>query len=44
LRRWRAHDEVHPRVAEAPAGRIAGMVPAGVKRLVVPNVTDSVSR
>jgi putative transcriptional regulator len=44
MRRRRAHDEVHPRVAEAPAGPIAGMVPAGVKRLVVPNVTDSVSR
>lgn len=33
-----------PRAAEAPAGRIAGMVLAGVKRLVVPNATDSVSR
>ena len=33
-----------PRAAEAPAGRIAGMVLAGVKRLVVPNVADSVSR
>jgi hypothetical protein len=32
-----------PRAAEAP-GRIAGMVLAGVKRLVVPNATDSVSR
>jgi hypothetical protein len=33
-----------PRAAEAPAGRIAAMVLAGVKRLVVPNVTGSVSR
>jgi len=33
-----------PRAAEAPAGRIDGMVLAGVRRLVVPNVADSVSR
>ena len=26
----------------SPAGRIAGIVPAGVKRLVVPNVTEPV--
>jgi hypothetical protein len=33
-----------PRAAEAPAEHIAGIVLAGVKRLVVPNVTDSVGR
>ena len=33
-----------PRAAEAPAWRIAGIVLAAVKRLVVPNATDSVSR
>jgi hypothetical protein len=33
-----------PRAPEAPAGRIAGIVLADVKRLVVPNVADSVSR
>jgi hypothetical protein len=33
-----------PRAAEALAGRIAGRVLAGARRLVVPNVTDSVSR
>ena len=33
-----------PGLRKLRRGRIAGMVPAGVKRLVVPNVTDSVSR
>jgi hypothetical protein len=32
-----------PRAAEALAGRNAGMLPAGVKRLVVPNATEAVS-
>jgi hypothetical protein len=33
-----------PRAAEAPSGRIAGMVLAGVNRLLVPDATDSESR
>ena len=33
-----------PLAAKAPAGRIVGMLLAGVKRLAVPNVTEAVSR